>query len=64
MPAVRYDDVSIIIKLHLDLFINQEDIMHLILKIRVFPLKIILDLERFDIHLFEIFLKPRLCNSL
>lgn len=29
MPVVRYDDISIIVKLHLHLFINQEDIMHL-----------------------------------
>ena len=58
VPAVWYGDSSTIIQLHFDLFINQKDIMHLIAKIRVFTLKIILDFERFDIHLFEMFLKP------
>lgn len=47
MPVVRYDDISVIIKLPLDLFMNQ-NILHLILKIRGFPFQIILDYERKD----------------
>ena len=62
MPVVQYGDSSIIIKLHLHLFINQKDIMHFVLKIRIFTFKIIFNFERFNLHLFEIFLKPWLCN--
>ena len=64
MPVFRYDDIPINAKLHLDLLIDQEDVMHLILKIRVFPFKIILDPEWFYIHLFEIFLEPWFGNCL
>ena len=62
MSIVRYDDISIIVKLHLHLFINKKDIMHFVLKIRIFSFKIILDFERLNLHLFEIFLKPWFCN--